>query len=262
MTERIARPAVQALAVLLLSLAGCSHRSVSVGTQAATDDAHQLVLVTTAGWNSSLGQLRTFAREGKHWQQVGSPVPVTLGRSGVAWGIGLHPAQAGGPRKVEGDGRSPAGVFRIGPAFGYESAARTGLRYMAMQSNHYCVDVSGSPLYNRIVDTRDVGEAAVAGSTEPMRRDLHVQGDQRYRKGFVIEHNPDGTAMAGSCIFAHLWKSPTGSTAGCTAMDAASMDRLLAWLRSADDPLFVLLPDAEYARLRGEWRLPDLESQR
>ena len=260
MTDRRWTPAGLALAALLPLVVGCSHRAVAGRPHLAIEDSRQLVVVTTNGWNSSLGKLRYFARQGTRWQQVGSPTPVMLGRSGVAWGIGLHPDPAAGPRKREGDGRSPAGVFRIGTAFGYESSAHTGLRYMAMHSSHYCVDVSGSPLYNRIVDTREVGEQAVAGSTEPMRRDLHVRGDQRYRKGFVIEHNPAGKAMAGSCIFAHLWKSPTGATAGCTAMDAASMDRLLAWLRAEDGPLMVLLPETEYGRLRDPWRLPSLES--
>lgn len=260
MTDRRWTPAVLVFAALLQLLAGCSHQPVTVRADVAMADARQLLLVTTTGWNSSAGVLRYFARQGTHWMQVGAPTPVTLGRSGVAWGIGLHPDQATGPRKREGDGRSPAGVFRIGPAFGYEATAHTGLQYMAMQSSHYCVDVSGSPLYNRIVDTRQVGEQAVAGSTEPMRRDIHVQGDQRYRLGFVIEHNAAGQAMAGSCIFAHLWKSPSGATAGCTAMDPASMERLLAWLRVEDGPLMVLLPESEYARLREQWRLPSLES--
>lgn len=260
MTDRRWTPVGLALAALLQLLVGCNHRPVAAIPHLAIEDSRQLVVVTSNGWNSSVGLLRYFAREGKRWQQIGSPTPVTLGRNGVAWGIGLHPDQAAGPRKREGDGRSPAGVFRIGPAFGYDATARTGLQYLAMQSSHYCVDVSGSPLYNRIVDAREVGEQAVAGSTEPMRRDIHVQGDQRYRLGFVIEHNAAGQAMGGSCIFAHLWKSPGGATAGCTAMDPASMDRLLAWLRVEDGPLMVLLPETEYARLRNPWRLPSLES--
>lgn len=246
------------LATVIALLAGCQPAARDL-SPAPLGGARQLVVVTTKDWDASDGVLRYFRREGGRWVSAGAPMPVTIGRSGSAWGIGLHPGQATGPRKREGDGRSPAGVFRIGPAFGYDTSVRTGLRYMAMQPTHYCVDVSGSPLYNRIVDTREVGDDAVAGSTEPMRRDIHVQGDQRYREGFVIEHNVAGEAMGGSCIFAHLWKSPSGTTAGCTAMDAPVMDRLLAWLRAGDDPRFVLLPESEYARVQDAWRLPALE---
>jgi len=122
------------------------------------------------------------------------------------------------------------------------------------------MDVSGSPHYNRIVDANVVGAEAVKGSSEPMRRDLHADGDQRYRLGFVIEHNAQAAPEGGSCIFAHLWKSPTDATAGCTAMTPASMQSLLAWLKPQDHPVFVLLPQAEYERLRNTWQLPVLDA--
>ena len=40
--------------------------------------------------------------------------PVSVGRNGAAWGLGLHAAQPQGPQKQEGDGRAPAGVFTLG----------------------------------------------------------------------------------------------------------------------------------------------------
>jgi hypothetical protein len=225
------------------------------------------VVVVTPDWNATQGTLRTYERTEGKWRQVGESDPITVGRNGSAWGLGLHPdpqarPQArpqAGPLKREGDGRSPAGVFGIGDAFGYAQHADTALPYDAMQASHYCMDVSGSPLYNRIVDAQAVGAEAVAGSTEPMRLDLHSAGDQRYRLGFVIEHNPQAKRDAGSCIFAHLWKKPAESTAGCTAMADPTMTRLLAWLRPDQHPVFVLMPAKEYADLRDEWQLPDLE---
>jgi L,D-peptidoglycan transpeptidase YkuD (ErfK/YbiS/YcfS/YnhG family) len=221
-------------------------------------NARQLVLVTTADWNANQGTLRTYAMNDGKWHSAAPAIPVTIGRAGSAWGVGLHPKQAG-PIKQEGDGRSPAGVFGIGIAFGYADSAQTALRYKAMTDSDYCVDVNASPLYNRIVDTRVVGKEAVAGSTEPMRRDIHLNGDQLYKLGFAIEHNSQGTPAAGSCIFAHLWKAPGGPTAGCTAMDEPAMQALLAWLQPERHPVFVLLPQQEYARLEIQWGLPELE---
>ncbi|MCQ4163751.1 hypothetical protein NM961_03395 [Tahibacter sp. P2K] len=214
-----------------------------------------MVLVTTPDWNADHGKLRTFLRKDGRWKAEGRAVNVSIGRAGSAWGLGLHDRHAG-PRKREGDGRSPAGVFRLGTAFGYAGTLRTALPYAAMQATHYCVDVTSSPLYNRIVDTRDVGEAAVQGSTEPMRRDIHADGDVRYKAGFVIEHNSAGLAGGGSCIFAHLWRKPGEATSGCTAMDEAAMQRLLRWLDPKQMPVFVLLPQAEYAKLAAGWQLP------
>jgi L,D-peptidoglycan transpeptidase YkuD (ErfK/YbiS/YcfS/YnhG family) len=229
--------------------------SMSMAGELPWSSARQLVVVTTADWNSSQGNLQTFVKSESGWQLTAPGVPITIGREGAAWGVGLHPTQAG-PAKKEGDGRSPAGVFRIGSAFGYAESVHTALAYKAMSVSDYCVDVSTSPLYNRIVDTRVVGKKAVEGSTEPMRRDIHANGDHRYKLGFVIEHNSGGSAALGSCIFAHIWKSPGEPTSGCTAMDESAMQALLAWLQPKQSPLFVLLPEQEYARLQVEWNLP------
>jgi L,D-peptidoglycan transpeptidase YkuD (ErfK/YbiS/YcfS/YnhG family) len=238
---------------------GCASAPTSRSTL-PWSNAQQVVVVVTPDWNANQGALRTYERADGKWRQVGESEPVTVGRNGSAWGLGLHPDPKAGPLKREGDGRSPAGVFGIGDAFGYAQHADTALPYDAMQASHYCMDVSGSPLYNRIVDAQAVGAEAVAGSTEPMRLDLHSAGDQRYRLGFVIEHNPQARRGAGSCIFAHLWRKPAESTAGCTAMDDPTMTRLLAWLRPDQHPVFVLLPTDEYAGLRDAWQLPTLES--
>lgn len=225
------------------------------------DGAHQLVLVLSPDWNAPQARLARFERDtdDAEWRILGDPVPVTIGRNGAAWGLGLHAAQTDGPHKREGDGRAPAGVFALGTAFGYGASATTPMPYAAMQSSHWCIDVADSPLYNRIVDAAEVGEAAIAGSTEPMRRDLHADGDPRYALGFVIEHNAQAVPSGGSCIFAHLWKAPGEATAGCTAMDEGAMNALLAWLDPARTPRFVLLPQAEHARLREAWRLPSLD---
>ena len=260
-------PRLLGLLLIPLMLAGCAPRGSTTAPatpsspSAAWQTARQLVLVVTPDWNADHGMLRTFTRDGQRWREVDRAAPVTIGKAGAAWGLGLQPPQAAGPLKLEGDNRSPAGVFRIGEAFGYDPLAATALPYRALSAADYCIDVSGSPQYNRIVDAKVVGAAAVKGSTEPMRRDLHANGDQRYRLGFVIEHNAQALPQAGSCIFAHLWKSPHDATAGCTAMAVPVMRRLLAWLRPEDQPVFVLLPQAEYRRLQHAWQLPALEPQ-
>lgn len=219
-------------------------------------NARQMILVIVPDWNATTGTLRTLDRVRNTWRETDHAAPVVIGHAGSAWGLGLNPPQHDGPIKREGDGRSPAGVFAIGEAFGYAPNVATALTYTQMQSTHWCVDVSGSPYYNRIVDARTVGEAAVKGATEHMRLDIFNHGDQRYREGFVIEHNAQQRPMGGSCIFAHLWGSPRSTTTGCTAMADATMDRLLAWLKPDEHPVFVLLPQKEYARLLKTWRLP------
>ena len=243
-----------ACAAIFISPAVCAADDAAVVARSA-----QMILVIAPDWNSSKAKLRRFVRHEGQWQAVSAAQPVVIGKSGSAWGLGLHSAQSG-HQKREGDGRAPAGIFAIGPAFGYAQSVSTALEYKAMTAQDYCIDVSDSPLYNRIVDAAKVGEKAIAGSTEPMRRDLHAEGDQRYKLGLVIEHNAQHTPAAGSCIFAHLWKSSDSSTAGCTAMSEPLMRELLGWLDPAQRPLFILLPRAEYQRLRALWQLPDFDA--
>lgn len=245
-----------ALAAVLLACSIRAH-AVEPPTPYPWRDARQLVLVLTDDWNATTGTLQRFELRDGHWRADAAAAPISVGRNGTAWGLGLHPVQVEGPQKQEGDGRAPAGGFTLGEAFGYADKIDTAMPYRAMQATSYCIDVPDSPLYNRIIDTRTEGEAAAQGSTEPMRLDLHNDGDVRYREGLVIGHNPTATPRAGSCIFAHLWRTPGEPTAGCTAMASETMDHLLAWLRPEARPLFVLLPRTEFRRLARDWRLPE-----
>ncbi|MBT8470678.1 MAG: hypothetical protein KJN97_18170, partial [Deltaproteobacteria bacterium] len=87
-------------------------------------DRTQLVTVVSKQWDEFRATLRRFERTPqKRWKSVGPSVEVVLGREGYGWGRGLHgtsaPPGRPGPIKREGDGRSPAGVFGIGNAYGY-----------------------------------------------------------------------------------------------------------------------------------------------
>jgi len=250
-------------AVAVVLVASALPAAASARPATPLQDHRQMIVVTTADWDAPQGRLQAYVRTAKGWQAQGEAFDVAVGRSGSAWGVGLLPApgdsgaqQPGEPVKQEGDGRSPAGVFALGSAFGYAATADTALPYQPMLASSYCMDVPDSPYYNRIVDAEVVGTDAVEGSTEPMRLDLHDPGDVRYREGFVIEHNPGAEPRRGSCIFAHLWRTPGEATSGCTAMQPEHMAALLKWLDPVQKPVFVLLPRAQYQRLQKAWNLP------
>lgn len=217
----------------------------------------QLVVVITDNWQVDHGLMYTFVKVNGVWQTVSAASSVTVGKHGLAWGLGLHNKQQG-QYKIEGDGKAPAGIFSLGDAFGYFKTVNTHMRYQQMSVDDYCIDVNGSRFYNQIVDKSIVGEAAIKGSTEPMRRDLHLNGDIRYKKGLLVGYNPDNIVNAGSCIFLHVWQRRGAPTAGCTAMSEATIDGLLAWLDINKKPLYVALPKAEYLKKQQQWQLPDI----
>ncbi|MFM7520863.1 MAG: L,D-transpeptidase [Planctomycetota bacterium] len=222
----------------------------------ADESVRQVLVVVTRSWEATNGVATWLGRQpGSAWTEAGSG-SVTVGRAGCGWGLGLHPDGLEGPAKREGDGRSPAGVFTIGAAFGAAPALDTGLAYRPLDGDDWCIDVPASPLYNRTVNRRDVGAAAVVGSTEQMRRDLAPASDGQYAIGFMIGHNPRGLAGMGSCIFGHIVAGPGVPTSGCTGFHESDLRALLAWLRADARPLFALLPRAEASRLAG-WGLPE-----
>ena len=214
----------------------------------------QALLVRTPDWPAQRGSLQRFqrARPGASWTPVGEPFPVTLGRGGMGWGRGLHPAEPGpGPVKAEGDGRSPAGVFRLSAVFGLVNPRSEpgGLPFYETTETLEAVDDGASRYYNRIVDRSQVADPDWQ-SSERMRIEL-------YRVGIVVDHNADPPLPgAGSCIFLHLWKGETEPTAGCTASTLPSMAMLAGWLEAEAHPVLVQLPEAEYQRLRQPWSLP------
>jgi D-aminopeptidase len=217
-------------------------------------DTRQLVVATSAGWNATRALVQAWERSSARapWQPVGPPAEAALGRAGLAWGRGRHPAVADGPQKREGDGRSPAGVFELRFATGYAAKPPPGTRlpYRPAVPTLRCVDDPRSRFYNRLVD-----EAAVAKdwtSAEDMRR-----ADELYRLVVWIGHDESPPAPgAGSCVFLHLRSDPRSVTSGCTALDPAPMERLLRWLDLASRPVLVQLPESEYRVRAAAWGLP------
>lgn len=229
-------------------------RATPAATSPVPAASRQLLLVTAASWDATTGEARLFRRAAEHaeWRPVGSPMPVSLGRAGLAWGRGLHAAQGDGPQKREGDGRSPAGVFELRGMTGYAATppAGTSLEYEEATPTLRCVDDPGSSRYNQLADESRVPKDW--RSAEDMRRD-----DELYRLVVWVGHNDAPTvAGGGSCIFLHLRRGVDSVTAGCTAFDARDLEWLVAHLEAAAHPVLVQLPEAQQRALADAWGLP------
>ncbi len=202
--------------------------------EAQTADTKQLLVVTTKDWSTPNGLLQRYKKKGKSWQKVGKAIAIKLGRNGLGWGIGLHTTPENARYiKQEGDGKAPAGIFRLKQAFGY-APFKIDYPYKVYKETDYCIDDVKSKLYNKIVDSTKVKKDYKSYEHMKFPKDY-------YKYGIVVDHNgiADGAKPkrgAGSCIFIHIKEVPSS---GCTVMSESEIKEILRWLNPKSKPLLV-----------------------
>jgi D-alanyl-D-alanine dipeptidase len=194
----------------------------------------QLLVVTAENWSTPTGSLQRYERDGYTWRKVGKSINIKLGRNGLGWGIGLHDVPKDAKIiKQEGDGKSPAGLFKLNQAFGY-APFKTNYPYEVYKETDHCVDDVNSKYYNKIVDSTRLERDYKSHERMKFPKDY-------YKYGIVVDHNgiTDGATSkkgAGSCIFIHIKDIPT---AGCTVMSESEIKEVLEWLDLQAEPLLL-----------------------
>lgn len=226
----------------------------------ALSESRQLLLVLAPEWKSTSAQLYQYERShsGLDWRLVHT-LPAALGQNGLAWGKGLHGGNLSAASSVhEGDGKSPAGIFALGPAVGNAPAGERsveGFPYHQVTAETLCIKDPWSLHYNQIVERTAILHPDW-GAAEPLLRP-----DDLYRYGVFVQHNPQPGKQEpalGSGIFLHASAGAAPATSGGTALAPEKMAGVQQWLREAAQPRLVQLPRAEYQRLRAEWGLPSV----
>ncbi len=222
-------------------------------------NSRQIIVVLTDSTNISDGMLFKLERDKKsNWELISKPIPIIIGKNGFAVGKGLMSIDKDGMKnKVEGDGKSPAGIFSLTKTFGFLPKGKLkGLKmpYIQITNKTECVDDPKSKFYNQIVRNNEV-DTVDWNSSEKMWK-----ADPWYRFGVFVDNNCSPVKQKnGSCIFLHNWDGPTDSTVGCTAMAPENMKAIIFWLDSKKEPLLIQLPIKLYDKYKEEWGLPALE---
>ncbi|MGH8047585.1 MAG: L,D-transpeptidase family protein [Chthoniobacterales bacterium] len=216
-------------------------------------DCRQLIVGIAATWDTGVGTIQCFERDGKKWKAVSQPQRVLFGKDGLAWGIGLAGQEQPGLHKKEGDKRAPAGLFSLGKVYTYSTKLPGGADYPFYTVGPADAWISNPalPHYNEhvVVDPKNPPPWF---AKEQMRQD-----DFAHAWKIEIRHNEDSPVPgAGSAIFFHIQRGENKHTSGCTTMPQPAILNLITWLRADAHPHYVLLPAADYRTHWKTWGLP------
>ncbi len=197
---------------------------------------HNQVLFVKANSDSTIsGTMFLYKRKNnhKHWK-LSDSFNIVVGKNGLGKdatsSINLNNIT---PVKHEGDGKSPAGIFPVGPVFSYYDLKKLHMPFVQVDTNFYCVDDVNSNYYNTLI-RQDTAQHNF-NSFEYMRRK-----DSLYEYGVWVKYNSDPINNGnGSCIFIHVWRNENSGTAGCTASTKENILKLIYWLNEKKKPVLL-----------------------
>jgi L,D-peptidoglycan transpeptidase YkuD (ErfK/YbiS/YcfS/YnhG family) len=226
---------------------------------AQIESSEQLIIAASTDWNSTSGLMYILEKEDGVWKQINIPWQINFGDSGMAWGIGVHSALQSARMKVEGDHRTPAGIFELGDFYGYDSLSPEGIKYPYHQGTKtlHCVDDTSSVFYNTLIDEQEVNRDSL-GKLPWKSSEMMWMDSMDYKYVIRIKNNPRGISGAGSCLFLHLSRISAPLTLGCTSMEEDKMVFLMQWLDPDKHPLLMQLPLSEFKKYLVDWKLPVL----
>ena len=170
-------------------------------------------LVVAINNNDSSNKAFVVALEfvNKKWKIKFGPVEASIGRAGFAL-----PGE-----KIEGDGKSPTGVFDLGQLYTYEASVNTKLPFIQTNAEDKWIDDPNHPDYN----------THIRGNTTAKSFEHLKLSSIDYKYCMVIEYNTHPVLKGkGSAIFFHLATPNYDPTAGCVAIQESDMDKILLWL--------------------------------
>jgi L,D-peptidoglycan transpeptidase YkuD (ErfK/YbiS/YcfS/YnhG family) len=185
----------------------------------------QVVVVHADRYDATRATLETFGKVDGVWRPVFAAMPVWIGEHGFT------------DTPAEGLSSTPVGVFGFGDTM-YGVSPDPGVRYpyhVLIDGDYWDENVS-SLGYNTFVHGANPGGASEALWRSPVA----------YRHFAVITYNMPAVPGKGSGIFLHA--SFGKPTAGCVALEAPDLVRVLTWLDPRAAPRIVMGPTGVLGR--------------
>ena len=220
-------------------LVRCGRQSQSQSCPAPLADARRLVLVTAETMNEPAAEMQLYERAsaGEPWRALGA---VRAGDARprrhrlVAF---LPPLRARG-RADQGRGRQARARGLL--------PDRPELRHRAVvAAPPYPGDRRHGLRLRAVVAALQPHRVAQGRRSRCQRRE-HEPDAADVPPRPVVDYPTDGRSQAGSCIFIHVWKTPTTGTAGCVAMPEPRVEALQDF--SAGGAVLAILPQQALGR--------------
>lgn len=199
--------------------------------------ATRLVIITVPAMDSVKATMQTFARKSPagSWERRTEPEAAVVGAAGIGWGQTFASfAKKDEAIKREGDKRTPGGVFRLGPTFGFGIEKING-HVQLLPGKSFCVEDPSSTQYGQIIERSKAKDA---------KRGEDMATFPLYKRGIVVNYPALRGARAGSCIFLHVWGGDGVGTDGCVALPEARVAELQEWTGKGFTAIAILAEDA------------------
>jgi L,D-peptidoglycan transpeptidase YkuD (ErfK/YbiS/YcfS/YnhG family) len=167
-------------------------------------------VISVVGDGGSNAKMDVFQRSAAGWQPVAAGIPTHVGSAGLA-----AEAKSGYPA-------TPMGIFALPFAFGTAPNPGGGLKYVQVGSNHWWNGDDNSPTFN----TMQVCKQAQCPFDTAASENLQIP---QYKHAVVMGVNPNHVPGKGAAFFFHT--TDGGPTAGCVAIDDATLVQIIQWLR-------------------------------
>ncbi len=187
----------------------------------SANGSSQIIVVSSEKDGQNKAKVETFEKTIGGWIKSLSSMNAVIGEKGFSL------------NKKEGDLKAPAGIFRIGTAFGtIDKPSYMRLSYKKTSKNDYWIDDVSSQDYNNWVEFE--------GDPYSRWKSFEKLKITSYKLAFVIEYNRNPVVKGkGSAIFFHIWQGPNISTKGCTALSEVDISKLLSWVDPGKNPIII-----------------------
>ena len=195
--------------------------SIAGKNKSQLENVGQLLLVYNVQPESYTAVFVALEKKENNWVVKQGSIEAGIGKNGFALPF----------YKVEGDGKSPTGIYRLGKLFSYEKQTNTLLENQQTTKDDKWIDDVNSADYNK----------HIRGATEAKSYENLLMNTDAYKYCMVIEYNTNPVIKGkGSAIFFHLALKPASFTAGCVAIKEEYMKLMVNWLDPKQNPTIIM----------------------